>query len=72
MHTDAIKENIIPKSITKEQAAVIYAHETDLLNMALFSITAKQWKARQQLPKRNIRGQATIEQLLVLAKMNSC
>ncbi|MBO9620809.1 MAG: KilA-N domain-containing protein [Niabella sp.] len=69
IHTDAIKENIIPKSITKEQATIIYAHEADVLNMALFGITAKQWREQNKSSKGNIRDQATIEQLLVLANL---
>ncbi|WP_090388317.1 KilA-N domain-containing protein [Niabella drilacis] len=71
IHTDAIKENIIPKSITKEQAAIIYAHEADVLNVALFGITAKQWREQNRTLKGNIRDQATIEQLLVLANLES-
>ncbi|AHF14874.1 KilA-N domain-containing protein [Niabella soli] len=67
--TDAIKENIIPKSITKEQAAIIYAHEADVLNMALFGVTAKQWREQNRTLEGNIRDQATIEQLLVLANL---
>jgi len=71
IHTDAIKENIIPKSITKEQAAIIYAHEADVLNMSLFGVTAKEWKRQHPSLKGNIRDQATIEQLLVLANLES-
>ncbi|ANH82121.1 DNA-binding protein [Niabella ginsenosidivorans] len=71
IHTDAIKETIIPKSITKEQAAIIYAHEADVLNMALFGITAKQWRDQNKSSKGNIRDLATIEQLLVLANLES-
>jgi hypothetical protein len=77
IHTDAIKEHIIPSSITKEQANVVYANEADVLNVALFGQTAKQWRAanaglgRQSKQEGNIRDYATIEQLLVLANMES-
>ncbi len=71
IHTDAIKENIIPPSLSKEQVAVIYASEADVLNMALFGMTAKQWRDKNAGAKGNIRDQATIEQLLVLANLES-
>jgi hypothetical protein len=71
IHTDAIKENIIPQNLTKEQINQIYASEADVLNVALFGKTAKQW--REQNPKLdgNIRDYATIEQLLVMANLES-
>ncbi|HMR84556.1 MAG TPA: KilA-N domain-containing protein [Niabella sp.] len=71
IHTDAIKENIIPPSLSKEQVAVIYASEADVLNMALFGMTAKQWRDKNAGANGNIRDQATIEQLLVLANLES-
>lgn len=71
IHTDAIKENLIPKEITKTQASFIYANEADLLNVALFGITAKEWRETNPDAKGNIRDQATIEQLVVLSNMES-
>jgi len=71
IHTDAIKESLIPKLITKQQANFIYANEADLLNMALFGITAKEWKAQHPDAKGNIRDEATIEQLIVLSHLES-
>jgi hypothetical protein len=71
IHTDAIKENIIPENITKEQASFIYANEADVLNMALFGKTAKQWRDENPNTEGNIRDAATIEQLLVLANIES-
>lgn len=71
IHTDAIKENLIPKELSKTQITFVYANEADLLNVALFGITAKQW--RDANPKRdgNIRDYATIEQLVVLSNLES-
>lgn len=71
IHTDAIKENIIPQSISKEQASLIYANEADVLNVALFGQTAKQWRDQHPEAEGNIRDQANIEQLLVLANIES-
>ncbi len=71
IHTDAIREHIIPKHITREQAGFVYASEADLLNVALFGKTAKQWREANPAMEGNIRDQATIEQLLVLANMES-
>lgn len=71
IHTDAIKENIIPENITNEQANFIYANEADVLNVALFGKTAKQWRDANPKSEGNIRDQATIEQLLVLANIES-
>lgn len=71
IHTDAIKEHIIPISITKEHTAQIYASEADVLNVALFGKTAKQWRAENNNVEGNIRDQATLEQLLVLANLES-
>jgi KilA-N domain len=68
IHTDAIKEHIIPENVTKEQANNIYASEADLLNVALFGKTAKQWRDQNLNLEGNIRDYAQIEQLLVLAK----
>lgn len=71
IHTDAIKENLIPKEITKQQASFVYANEGDLLNVALFGITAKQWRENNPEQKGNIRDFATLEQLVVLSNMES-
>jgi len=71
IHTDAIKQIIIPENITKEQAIFIYSSEADMLNVALFGETAKQWRDANPNTDGNIRDQATIEQLLVLANIES-
>ncbi len=71
IHTDAIKEHIIPAAITKEQANMVYASEADVLNVALFGKTAKQWRDANPKSEGNIRDYANIEQLLVLANMES-
>jgi hypothetical protein len=71
IHTDAIKEHIVPHSISKEQANLVYANEADVLNMALFGKTAKQWRDDHPDAEGNIRDQANIEQLLVLANIES-
>lgn len=71
IHTDAIKETIIPPHLTKEQSAIIYATEADVLNMALFGKTAKQWRIENPSAKGNMRDMATLEQLLVLANLES-
>lgn len=71
IHTDAIKSELIPAEVSKAQAAMTYASEADLLNVALFGCTAKEWRERNPDQKGNIRDQASIEQLLVLANMES-
>lgn len=71
IHTDAIKEHIIPSKVTKLQAAAVYASEADLLNVALFGKTAKEWRDINPGLEGNIRDYASIEQLLVLANMES-
>jgi hypothetical protein len=71
IHTDAIKEHIVPTLITKDQESYIYADEADILNVALFGKTAKQWRDENKGKEGNIRDHATIEQLLVLANMES-
>jgi hypothetical protein len=71
IHTDAIKEHIIPDILSKEQAAQLYASEADVLNVALFGKTAKQWQTENPDAEGNMRDQATIEQLLVLANLES-
>ena len=71
IHTDAIKENLIPNEITKQQAGIVYANEADLLNVALFGMTAKEWREKNPDTKGNIRDYATLEQLVVLSNMES-
>jgi len=71
IHTDAIKESLIPAVLSKEQIATVYASEADLLNVALFGITAKQWRDKNQDTKGNIRDEATLEQLVVLSNLES-
>ncbi len=71
IHTDAIRDNLIPSKITKEQAALVYANEADLLNIALFGQTAKEWKENNLKEEGNIRDQASLEQLIVLSNMES-
>ena len=71
IHTDAIKETLIPPIVTKEHISAIYANEADLLNVALFGFTAKQWRERNLDKKGNIRDEATIEQLVVLSNLES-
>lgn len=69
IHTDAIQMHLIPVAVTPEQAAMIYANEADMLNVALFGKTAKQWRDANPGLEDNMRDYATIEQLLVLANM---
>ena len=71
IHTDAIKENLIPKSLNKTQINFVYANEADLLNVALFGITAKQWRDANPKEEGNIRDAATLEQLVVLSNLES-
>ncbi|MBE7412691.1 MAG: KilA-N domain-containing protein [Leptospiraceae bacterium] len=71
IHTDAIKEHLIPKTLSKEKINFVYADEADMLNMALFGMTAKQWRETNPKAEGNIRDAATIEQLVVLSNMES-
>jgi hypothetical protein len=71
IHTDAIKENLIPKVLTKQELNIIYASEADMLNMALFGITARQWRELNPQAEGNVRDMATIEQLVVLSNLES-
>lgn len=71
IHTDAIKEHLIPKTLSKEKINFVYADEADMLNMALFGMTAKQWREANPKAEGNIRDAATIEQLVVLSNMES-
>ena len=69
IHTDAIKAHLIPVEITPTQAAMTYANEADVLNVALFGLTAKQWRDINPKLEGNMREYATVEQLLVLANI---
>jgi hypothetical protein len=71
IHTDAIKDNLIPKELTKQQINFVYATEADLLNMALFGVTAKEWRNSNPKTKGNIRDNARIEQLVILTNLES-
>jgi len=71
IHTDAIKEHIIPQNITTKQASLVYANEADVLNMALFGKTAQQWRNDNPDQKGNIRDFANLEQLLIMANIES-
>lgn len=71
IHTDAIKDNLIPKELSKIQTSMVYANEADLLNVALFGITAKQWRDANPKAEGNIRDAATLEQLVVLSNLES-
>ena len=71
IHTDAIKQNLIPNELTATQISIIYASEADVLNMALFGITAKQWREENPDLKGNRRDYANINQLICLANMES-
>jgi KilA-N domain len=71
IHTDAIKANLIPKELNKTQVSFVYANEADMLNVALFGKTAKQWRDENATLTGNIRDVATIEQLVVLSNMES-
>ena len=67
IHTDAIKRNIIPEEVTPQQASIIYANEADVLNVAMFGMTAKQWREVNADKKGNIRYYATINELICLS-----
>ena len=69
IHTDAIRTHLIPAAVTPAQAAITYATEADLLNVALFGLTAKQWSDANPKLEGNMREYASVEQLLVLANI---
>ena len=71
IHTDAIKETLIPAVVTTKQAAITYANEADLLNVALFGKTAKEWRIDNPEAEGNIRDHAPLEQLVVLTNLES-
>ena len=71
IHTDAIKQNLIPSEVTPVQANIIYANEADVLNVAMFGMTAKQWREANPELKGNIRDYATINELICLSNMEN-
>lgn len=71
IHTDAIKQNLIPSEITKAQANIIYANEADVLNVAMFGLTAKQWHDKYPDLKGNIRDYASVNELICLSNMEN-
>jgi len=71
IHTDAIKHNLIPEEVTSNQTSIIYANEADVLNVALFGKTAKQWRDENPELKCNIRDYATINELICLSNMEN-
>lgn len=71
IHTDAIKEKLIPPTLSKQQASFVYASEADLLNKALYGKTAKEWREENPDREGNIRDYSTVEQLLVLANLET-
>ena len=71
IHTEAIKYNLIPKELTKEQINKIYAEEADVLNVALFGMTAKEWKIKNPNSEGNIRDYANINELICLANLEN-
>lgn len=71
IHTDAIKETLVPKALSKEKINFVYADEADMLNMALFGMTAKQWKNENPKAGGNIRDDSNLEQLVVLSNLES-
>jgi len=71
IHTDSIKENLIPKKLSSKEISYIYADEADILNKALFGLTAKNWREQNPNKKGNIRDFCNVEQLIVLANLES-
>ena len=71
IYTDAIKQNLIPQEVTPVQANIIYANEADVLNVAMFGMTAKQWRKANPKLKGNIRDYATINELICLSNMEN-
>ena len=71
IHTDAIKQNLIPEELTKQQISLVYANEADVLNVALFGRTAKEWRDANPDKKGNIRDYASINELICLSNMEN-
>ena len=71
IHTDAIKQNLVPPLLTSQQISYIYANEADVLNVALFGMTAKEWREKDPGRKGNIRDYASINELICLSNMEN-
>jgi hypothetical protein len=71
IHTDAVRQNLVPKELTAKQASAIYADEADVLNIALFGMTAKEWREKNPGEKGNIRDYASINELICLSNMEN-
>jgi hypothetical protein len=71
IHTDAIQEHLIPLELSKKQVALVYANEADVLNMALFGMTAKEWREQNPTKKGNVRDEANISQLVCLSNLEN-
>jgi hypothetical protein len=71
VHTDAVKEHLIPAQLTGAQIGFVYANEADILNKALFGMTAKEWRTANPDAEGNIRDNATMEQLVVMSSLES-
>lgn len=71
IHTNAVKQNLLPVALTKEQINFVYAEEADVLNVALFGITAKEWRENNKNLKGNIRDYATINELICLSNLEN-
>ena len=71
IHTDAIKQNLIPKELTNKETSIVYAEEADVLNMALFGMTAKEWRDKNKNKTGNIRDYASINELICLANLEN-
>jgi hypothetical protein len=71
IHTDAVKQNLIPQELSLAQTSIIYANEADVLNIAMFGLTAKQWRVANPGLKGNIRDYATINELICLSNMEN-
>ena len=71
IHTDAIKQNLIPTEVPPKQASIIYADEADMLNVAMFGMTAKMWREQHPELKGNIRDYASINELICLSNMEN-
>lgn len=69
IHTDSVKKNLIPEAISSKESNIIYASEADVLNKALFSFTAKEWKDKNPDLEGNVRDYASVEQLVCLANL---
>ena len=71
IHTDAVKQHLVPPQLTPAQASIVYANEADVLNMAMFGMTAKDWREANPELKGNIRDYATINELICLSNMEN-